>query len=163
MGRPLTSPLHVARHVLMSDKAWLLFVEVPRVGGGFWRLVRNNRNLVANGAKWHAADMAIELPAEDAEGTLGRASVTISNVSRLPMAAVEGSDLLGQTATFWLQHEASLATFDPSLGWKQLILAADATEQLMRLECGHPAQLARVPSRVYTRTDFPGLLPVGVR
>lgn len=163
MGRPLSSPLHVARHLLMSDKAWLLFVEAPRVAGGFWRLVRNNRNLSANGAKWHAAEMSIELPAEDAEGSLGRASVTISNVSRLPMAAIEGSELLGQMVTFYLQHEANLATFDPSLGWSQLILSADVTERAARLECGHPAQVARVPSRVFTRKDFPGLLPVGVR
>lgn len=162
MGRTLTSPLQVARHVLASSTAWLLFVEIPRTsgaGGGTFRLVRASKHVTANGHIWQACPMEIVLPEEDAEGTLGAATIRLPNVSRLPMAYLESGELLGQIATVWLQHESSLTTFVPALSWKNLVVRGKARERGASLECGHPAQTQRLPSRIFDRDRFPQLLP----
>lgn len=162
--RELTTPLHVARHILMTDKAFLLFVEIPRVAGGFYRLVRNTVHVAANGVNWQACAMDIVLPEEDAEGTLGSSRLVLPNVSRIPMAAVErDGELIGQIASVWLQHTDTLPAFVPSLRWTSKVLAAVATEKVMQLECGHPAGIYDVPSRRFNRRDFPQMLPLGVR
>jgi hypothetical protein len=168
MPRQITSPLHIARHLLMSDSAWLLFVEIPTSGEGFFRLVRNGRHLAANGVTWQACSLEIELPAEDAEGSLGQLVVSLPNVSRIPMAYVELDDpatgrgeILGYPITCWLQHQSALAVFDPALSWRHTAVAAEASETVMKLECHHPAGAQRAPGRVFTRAEFPQLLAVG--
>jgi hypothetical protein len=166
MGRELSTPLHVARHVLESDKAWLLFVEIPAPGlgdsGGFFRLVKNTRHIVANGATWQATSMEIRIPEENADGDLGSLTIAIPNVSRLPLAYVEsqsGQQLLGQIVTVYLQHESQLETFAPGLSWRQRGIRFRANERTAELECGHPAQSQRIPFPVFDRRGFPQLLP----
>lgn len=161
--RTLTSPLQVARHVLMHDKAWLLFVEVPsKTGGNFYRLVRNTRHVAADGKTWQAAAMSIELPEENAEGDLGEVAFTLPNVSRIPMALVEvDGEFLGQTLTCWLQHEANLATFVAGLSWTALVLSCEASEKVIRFRCGHPSAGLRMPTQRFDRARFPQLLPTG--
>jgi hypothetical protein len=130
--RTLATPLHVARHLLETDRAWLMFVEIPAraVEGGFYRLVNNTQNIVApieGGVDgdgdpirgFVATSMQIVLPEEDGQGTLGRLEITIPNVSRIPMAVVETDleggpvdegDILGQVATVWLANERDVTT-----------------------------------------------------
>lgn len=164
MPRNLTNPLHVARLVLSTDRAWLLFVEIARKAqaGTFYRLVNSARHLNADGKFWQAASLAIELPSEEADGSLSPVSLTLQDVSRLAAGLVEvDGELIGASLTVYVQHESSLASFDPALKWTQTITAVEADERSVRATCQHPAQIARVPARVYTRKDFPQLLPVG--
>lgn len=164
MARTLTSPLHVARHILASDRAWLLFVEIPRradAGGGVFRLVRNSQHVYGNGYTWQAAAFEIDLPGEDGDGSLGQATLRIPNTSGLPLSYVESGAINGQAMTVHLQHQDHLATFAAALSWKQLILKATATAKVLALQCGHPAGSYRVPSRTFDRRLFPGLLPSG--
>lgn len=160
--RAMSSPLQIARRVLFQDKAWLFFVEIPAPGGAFFRLVRSSRHTEADGKVWQAASIEIGLPAEDAEGSLGELSLAVPNVSRLPITYVEVDGYpLGRTLTVWLQHESSLSAFEPSLSWSHVVLRARADERALVLDCGHPAEVQRVPSRRFDRVRFPQLLPVG--
>lgn len=167
MARPLTSPLHVARHMLASDKSLLFFVEVS-LAIGTMRLVKNSQHLFANGHYWQAGSIGINLPVEDGSGSMGQITFTVPNASQLPMSWVELDDpstgkpfLLGRPITCWLQHEGNLTTFAPGLSWKHRILNAEITEKFAVFECGHPADLIRVPSQVYDRVRFPQLRSTG--
>lgn len=164
MPRPLTSPLHIARHWLMRDRAWLLFVEIPASNGGFFRLVRNGVTVNGDEKVWQPASIEIELPGEEAEGALGQLKLSIPNVSRLPVAYLElgEGELIGFTATCWLQHEENLDVFDPALSWEQLILAAEGDEGRLTVECGHPASVEQGPGHVFTRREFPQLQAQGL-
>lgn len=162
MARTLPSALHVARSALAQSQGWLLFVEIPRKAGGDYRLVQDNRHRSGDGKVWQAASIEVELPEETSEGTLGELVLTIPNISRLPMAAVELDDeLLGQTVTAWLQHESSLDEFTDGLSWVHTVLRCRADESVVRLECGHPAAVLRIPGVRFTRENFPQLLPQG--
>jgi hypothetical protein len=168
MARALSTPLQQARLLLASSAAWLLFAEIPTYTGGYFRVVRNTRNLFAGGVLWQAAELEIELPDEDAEGTLGSMRVSVPNVSRIPMAYLElgsvggpGYEFLGQTVDVWLTTEDNLATLPEALRWSHLIVAGEATEETFTLECGHAAAGLVVPGRRMTRRQFPQLLPSG--
>ncbi len=162
MGRPLSNPLQVARHQLMTSNAWLFFVEIPRAAGGNYRLVANSAHVNADGKFWQAASMSIEPPAEDADGSLGEGTIAIRDVSRLAMQIVEvEGEIKGQTLSWWLQPSSSLVTFDAALKFRQLVTAIDADERGIVLWCGHPANFVLVPSRVYDRRTFPQLQPTG--
>ncbi len=159
--RTLSSILQIARRVLHQDKAWLFFVECP-APIGFFRLVKASRHVVADGKTWQAASIEIGLPAEDAEGSLGTLTIGVPNVSRLPITYLEVDGFpLGETVTVYLQHESNLEIFEPALSWSHTVLRAKANETLLELDCGHPAEIQRVPSRRFDRQRFPQLLPVG--
>lgn len=161
--RSFTNPIQLARHALMNDKAWLFFVEIARKAGGYYRLVKSARHVTADGKFWQACGLEPELPGEDSEGRMGEVSLVIGDVSRLAIAAVEvDNELVGSTLTVSVQHESNLASFDPSLRWKFVVTAAEANELGVKLTCGHPAQIGRVPKRVFSRALFPQLLPTGV-
>jgi hypothetical protein len=158
----MSSELHVARALLAQSDAWLMFCEVPLTTGAFFRLVRARRHVQADAKVWQAAAMKIELPSEDAEGSLGEVAIAIPNVSRLPMAYVEVSgELLGQTVTLQLAHESNGFAFEPGLRWTHVITRARANEKVIHFTAGHEASTMRVPSRVFDRTNFPQLLPAG--
>lgn len=160
--RTMSSALQIARRVLQQDKAWLFFVELEAAPGSFFRLVKSRRATEADGKVWQPASIEIELPGEDADGSLGELAITLPNVSRVPMAYVEVDHLiLGADVTVYLQHEQSLAAFEPSLSWEHVVLSARATERSMRLQCGHPAEIHRVPRVRFERGTFPQLLPAG--
>lgn len=160
--RTLTTPLHVARQVLASDKAWLLFVQVDLKDGRKLRIVRNSVHIAANSLKWQAMQMQISLPAEEADGSLGQATLGISNVSRIPMLYLETDNLiLGQRLTFWLQHQTSLTTFNAALSWQAVALKATMNAMTAEIVCGHPASAMKMPQGVYDRSTFPQLLPGG--
>jgi hypothetical protein len=162
MARTVTSPLQIARNILAQGKGFFLFVEVPSVSGGFFRLVRNNRPLSADGKVWQAAEMGITIPEETADGSLGQLAITIPNVSRVPLALIESGDILGQDLTLWLQHENTFSAFVPGLSWQHRAVKASGNERIA-ITCGHPAGLLRVPFPVYDRTEFPQLLPGGAK
>lgn len=162
MGRALTTPLHMARHLLASSAAWFLFVEIPRKAGGHYRLVNDNRHVEANGCSWQAVAMEITLPEESAEGELAQARVRVPNISRVPMRAIELEDeILGAEVTFYLQHQTTLSAFVPALSWKHLVLSTEVNERYATFVCGHPAQTLRAPWRVYDRRVFLQLLRSG--
>lgn len=161
MPRPISSPLQIARMMLASGQAWLLFVEIPASGGGYFRLVKNSRHVQADGKIWQAAAIAIELPEEQADGALGEMSLTIPNVSRLPGLLIEQGEILGRDIQVWLQHESALTSFDGNLTWKHRVLKADVDEGAVRVTAGHPAGFLRIPKGVYTRVEFPQLLATG--
>jgi hypothetical protein len=162
MARPLTNPLHIARLALRDESAWLFFVEIPTLGGGFYRLVRNSEHVDGNGVRWQAASIDVQLPGEDDSGTLGEMILSIPNVSQVPTALVEvDGELLGQTVTCWVQTTSSLDTFDDAASWQHVIRSIDADEQTLQCRGGHPAVDQPVPSQLITRQRFPGLRSVG--
>lgn len=162
--RNISSALQVARNVLHSSDAFLFCVEVPCVAGGFYRLVKNSRHLTVGSKTFSAASIEINIPDEVSDGSLSEGSITIPNVSRLPMAAVEiDGELRGQTITWWLVSTADVSALPAGLSWRQTILTAIATERTMTLECGHAANIRKVPGRIFDRTKFRQLLPVGGR
>jgi hypothetical protein len=159
--RTFTSPIQVARLALMQDRAWLLFVEVPTKSGGFFRIVRSKRHQVQDGKLWQACELGVELPEEDAQGTLGEMELTIPNVSRLPMSYLEiDGELLGQRVSVWLALEGQ--PFSPAGKWEHVALSGSARERTVRIRCGHPAESSQVPTRRFDRQNFPSLLPAGL-
>ncbi|MEO1277594.1 MAG: hypothetical protein AAFV77_01375 [Planctomycetota bacterium] len=162
MARPLTNHLHLARLALRDEHAWLMFVEIPTSSGGFFRLVRDSQHRDANGVRWQAASIDVELPEEDDSGTLGELMLSIPNVSQIPLALVQNQgELLGKTVTCWVQTTSALDTFDDAASWQHVVRSVEADERTLRCTCGHPAQDLRVPSRLITRSQFPGLRSVG--
>lgn len=162
--RAFTSPIQVARHLLATDQGWVLLVEVPLRTLGTFRLVKGSHHLEVGGYAWQAAGITLELPPEDAEGSLGEVVVTLPNASRVPMAYIEAVDeVLGQVLTCHLWNTALDPADAPqsALSWKAKILKSVATVKAVRLECGHPAQAQRAPGPVFGRDRFPGLLPSG--
>lgn len=162
MGRALTTPLHYARHMLASSKGFVLFVEIPRRQGGYYRLVNDNRHVEANGCSWQACSMRIELPDESIDGDLSQGRVRVPNISRVPIRAVELEDeLIEQEAVFYLQHRDSLPSFVLDCSWRHKILNVEIDELTATFTCGHPAQTRRAPWKVYDRRTFPQLLRSG--
>lgn len=161
--RAISNPLLMARMLLAQNAGWMMFMEIPKKSGTAWyRLVQSSRHVNANAKVWQAASMKIEIPEESTDGDLGQLVVTIGDVSRLALAAVEvENEILGQEVTVWLQHTSNLATFDPALTWTHKALSVDGTPMGIVVTCGHPARIVRVPSRRYTRKSFPQLLPQG--
>ncbi|MGH7132696.1 MAG: hypothetical protein ACREJO_12190 [Phycisphaerales bacterium] len=142
----------------------MFLVEIPALTVGIFRLVRSSHHLEVGGHWWQAASINIELPAEDAEGSLGELAVSIPNTSRVPMAYCESPDISEihgrvMTCSLWntgLDPDAGVLDV---LSWPARILKTVATAKAVRLECGHPAQTARAPGPVFGRDRFPGLLP----
>jgi len=167
MARTLTSALQVARHLIESKDPWLLFVEVESKSrpGSFFRLVNNTRNIEADGKRWMATTMKIELPEESGEGTLGQLRIAIPNISRIPMAFVEGGegedDLIDQPVTVTLAYAANLdsVNFAGSPSWRHVITEAVCDEQTAVFVCGHPAGIRMAPGPTYDRVSYPQLLP----
>lgn len=160
MPRAVTSPLQIARHVLAQANGWFLFVEVPSVlsPGAFYRLVRNTHPIAANGVTWQAANVEITLPEENASGDLGDLKISLPNESRLPIALIEAGDILGQQIRVFLQPTEAFAAFVPDLSWVHTAVRANATDAAVTVECGHPAELLRVPFPVFDRRRFKQLL-----
>ena len=159
MARSLLSSIKAARMMLSDPGAWLYFFEVPkRDGGSYYRLVDNPRHITADGKVWQAARVIFGPPDESGDGEASDGTITISNVSRIPMRAVEVEDeVLGQIVRVWLAHESTfLATFPPVM-WELKAVKATANERTLTLTCGDPAGM-RIPSRRYTRAVFPQLL-----
>jgi hypothetical protein len=148
---------------MAQNLGFTMFVEIPSTGGGYFRLVRGNRHVSADGKVWQAAGMEISIPEESAEGSLGELSLGVSNVSRVPLAMVETGDILGQTFTLWLQHQSNFAAFVPGLSWTHVAVRAVASDKALVVTCGHPAGLLKVPFPVFDRTRFRQLLPQGGR
>ena len=165
MARAFSNPLQAARHLVMSSDAWMFFVEVPNAAGtGYFRVVRASKHVSADGKTWQAASLGIEVPPEGVDGSLPTVSITIPNVSRIPLALVETADeLIGKVATVWLQHASALTTFDAAAKWNLYILSATATSKSLTLTLGHPPHGVQAPGPVYTRENTPDLLPTGVR
>ncbi len=158
--RTLSSTLHTARNALANAKAWLLFVEIPRKAGGYFRMVANPRHTTGDGKVWQAASFTVELPSESLEGSRGSMTVTLPNVSRLAMAEVEvNNEILGQDVTCWLQHESALTTFSPALSWKQVATKVVATERELAITCEAPSGLLKVPTRRFEKKRWPLLVP----
>lgn len=165
MARTLANPLHIARQVLRQEHGWLLFLELELGSGKYIRLVRNEQHLQADGRTWQACQLTLELPGEDAEGSMGELIFTVPNVAREALRLVEVECvLLGRTATAWLQHAGHLEAFEPALSWQHIVLDAELTEPAARFRCGHASELHKVPGPIIDRVRFPGVLPgAGVR
>lgn len=165
MSLVLPTVLHIARHVLENDKAWLLFLEIPsrsQPGKGF-RLVAAKKVVTANGQRWQPATMKITLPAASMDGDVGTLSAEIPNVLRVAASWVEAQDdVVGQTATVWLQHESVFTTgFIRQLSWAQRIISCDITETSAKLIAGKRPGARRIPMGVYDRRSFPQLTGAG--
>ncbi len=162
MARTLTNAMHVLRHLLHSGQAWLQFVEIiSPLPGPTYRLVRDRVHRQANGVWWQAAAFEVELPPEDAEGTLASGRLRLPNTSGLPLAIAEAGGLDGAEVVWWVQHETALTTFTPELSIRMVALTATADSQTLEVELGQPAGLLGVPGATFDRTRFPQLLPSG--
>lgn len=158
MALALTTPLHVARHLVATDQAWLLLVEVD-TGSGFFRLVHGRAHATVAGLSYQAAAIGVETPEQDGEGTLGEAVLTVPNVARIAGAFVESDaathPLLGRTLVVRLAHESDLSTAVEVC--RHTIVKCEVTAMEVRITAGHPAALLRVPQGVVDRRTFPGL------
>lgn len=143
-----------------------MFVEIPTRAGGFYRLVKNNTHVPFNGLVWTATSMSIELPEENQDGRVAGVQIAIPNVSRIPLALVDQpagdsqfGELLGQLMTCYLANESHLASATNAVTWRSRITDITATAEVLSVSAGAPDGVARVPSRVYDREQFPQLLP----
>jgi len=155
MSRPIPSPLHVARHILETDKAWLFFVKIELAGSTI-RLVKSRRHIQADGVVWQASSVLIDLPSEDGSGALGEMVISVPNVSRLPISYVEAQgELLGRDVTAYLQHESSLDVFVDALSWRNRILSCEITAAQANFRCEPASGLHKIPSVVFNRNVSP--------
>lgn len=161
MPRTLTTSLHAARHAIAQASGWLWFAEIQRFAGGYYRLVSASRHVQADGKVWQAAGFTVQVAEERSDSSAAEMTLTLPNVSRLPLAVVEVEDeIVGANLTLWLQHESALATFAPGASWRHRVLSVTADEEVMTLACGRPGP-KRVPGVRFTRAKFPQLRPEG--
>lgn len=163
MPRTLPSALEAARHLLASDQAWLLFVEVE-IGadgaGGYHRLVKASRHVTADGVAWQAAGIGVEMGEEAASGDLSRFTVTVPNASRIAMRALElDGELLGRQVRVLMGNTANLSTLVELT--RGTGVQATANEKAVSLSCGEGQASGvgqRVPGRSYDRRTFPQIV-----
>lgn len=160
--RTLSTFLEIARHLVSQDKAFLWFCEIPRKaenGGGYFRLVRASKHVEANEVTWQACGFQVQTSEENADGDLGSMSITVPNVSLLPMRYLEvDGEFLGQMVTVWIAHESQLSEFNDDLSWRGRCLSATANEEGLQLQCGHPLTGQMVPGVVFDRRTFPQMV-----
>lgn len=171
MGRSLSSLFRSASLLLERNTALVLLVELPLAdaagfpSGQVVRLARADRHIVADGLVYQAAPVKIVLPPEEGQGRLGSASLAIGNASRIPGSFVENGRVLGQTVTIRIgildAPGSQAATTDPAASVVCSIVRATVSAGLCTLEMGHPSAGKRTPGPLFTRSAFPGLLPVG--
>lgn len=159
MARTLSSTFESARRLLQSNKGWLLLLRLPLLSGGEVRLTSNPRHVTAGGLGYQACALSIDAPAEELQTSLGRLSITLPNVSRVPISLVESGEVLGQVLSWGICHEDAIAAgLLPGLTWRNTVLAATCDEGVARFECGHPSTLIGVPGRIYDAATFPSLV-----
>lgn len=162
--RPLSAQIEAARRLMHTDQAWIWLVEIESVESGkHFRLAGVGTHVTAASKVWQACSLRIEPPSESDDGAIGEASVTVPNVSRLPLAFVEEGDLLGQPIRIYLAHESHLSTLTGVVSWETRILRARIDAKAAIFECGSPAEVEQIPSRVMDRRAFPQLLSTGAR
>lgn len=156
MPRTLTPTFETIVNTLLSAQGWLFYVEIPRRAGGYYRLVRNNRHVTADGKVWQASEMKLDLGSLRADGGQSDLVVSIPNISRLPMAALEvENELYGQPITVWFQP-AEATSFVGAVSWASRISLVEFDERWMDLVCGSRSPV-QVPGPVYDRNRFPQL------
>lgn len=162
--RTLSAQIEAARRLIHGDGAWLWLVEVESVESGKrFRLAGAGQHVTANSKLWQACSLKVDPPTESGDGAIGDASITIPNVSRIPLAFVEDGDLLGQPITLMLAHESAFTDLVGCPSWRLLILRCRIDASAAVFGCGSAAEVERVPSRVMDRRAFPQLLPTGRR
>jgi hypothetical protein len=164
MPRTLPTALHLARHLLASERGWLLLVELPLKGsqaGKVVRLVRSRANVTAgDGHVFQAADIELAEPAQSIEGGLAPVRLAMVDLARRALPLIESEDcVLGQTLSAWIVHESVLPTLPEAVRTRAKVLRATLTESGPVLECGHPAQIGRAPGPRFAREQFPVLAP----
>lgn len=164
--RRISSTLAMLRQVLSDRAGYLLFVEIEsqRSPGKFYRLVASDRNWHADGKTWRACEMKVEAGEENADAARSDAAVTISNVSRLLVAAVElDDDINGSTLTATIAHSSNLAAFSGgnSRSITHRVVRVKAKEVAARLECAAVYGGRQVPGVPITRENTPGVVGAG--
>lgn len=162
---PRVIPAIAKARALWNDGAFMVFVDIPRKRDiNYFRLVRGTRHVEAGGKKWQGMAIAIEWPEDDSNSILNDMTVTIPNISRVPMGECEAyNELLGQPITVAIQHESQLTDFADALIIRHTIARVRCNEESFTMECAHPAKGRRMPWRRFTRREFPNLLPYGGR
>lgn len=169
MGRDLPTSLMQIRALLADEGCWFFFVEIARKAGGSFRLVDHAQHVRANGVWWQACKIEITGPSEKADGTMPQFTLTIPNVSRLPLAELELNDeLLGQRVTLAYHHQNSTGEgaageepFVPGLTWSFDVLKATANMRSLTLNAGQPGNLRKVPGLRINANNFPQVLKRG--
>lgn len=160
MPRVLPSSLAVAVRRLFSTGAWVWLLEIDPGDGLFYRLCSGRRHQVYGGLKWQAAIAEVRLPREDSDGSGGDAEVIVPNASRVPGSAVLRGFVVGKAATLRLAAEG-IDELPASLLWSYRVMSAQVTPAAVALRLGQPADIEPVPSRTYTKLDFPQLVAGG--
>ena len=165
MGRSFTPALHALRKILHSGQGWLLFVRIELDDGNQIRLVRDVKHRQLGGANiwWQACEIGLDALEEDVGGGAPRMSVTIPNVSRVPLTALElTGEPLGRKLSLILAHETETAdpwpAINPQLTWTMRIATAGVDALACTLESGNNAGLRDVPGPVFSRQRFASLI-----
>lgn len=162
--RTLSAQIEQARRLIHSDQAWIWLVEIESVDSGkYFRLAGAGTHITADGKLWQACSLDVQPPSESGDGSSGEGSITIPNVSRLPIAFVEDGDLLGQPLTLTLAHESVFGDLVGCPSWRLKVLRSRIDAAAAIFEVGSPGEVERIPSRVMDRRAFPQLLPTGRR
>lgn len=162
--RTLSAQIEQARRLIHGDQAWVWLVEIESVEPGkHFRLAGAGAHITAAEKLWQACSLDVSPPAESGDGSIGEATITLPNVSRLPIAFVEDGDLLGRPITLTLAHESAFEDLVGCPSWRLLVLRCRIDAMAAVFECGAPAEVERIPSRVMDRRAFPQLLPTGRR
>ena len=157
--RTFPTAIAVARHTLWNSDAFYWLAEIGSAAGGFYRLCKGERAVVAGGETWRPGLEDVSVPAENADGALGEARIVVPNPSRLPLAIADSGDLDAQPVRILVAHESALVKLQAACEWSMVILSLAADAARLTITGGHPAEISRVPSGVFTRSEFPGMVP----
>lgn len=162
MPRPFTTAMLELRARLTSTDGWVWLLECPVAGGGgVYRLCDGARPLLGDdgsgaGPRWYVpTTLAIDVPREGSDGAIGELTVTLPSVARVAVAELEARRIQGQVLTVRAERLRALPTFEGVLAWRHRVLRATAGETGVQLTCGHPAQLQRLPRRVFDGSVAP--------
>ncbi len=165
MGRSFTPALQVLRKVLHSDQGWLLFVRIELADGKQVRLVRDtvHRQLGGENQWWQACSLSLDSLDEEVGGAAPRMSVTVPNVSRLPLTMLElTGEPLGRKMSVILAHETETQDPWPAISsqrtWTMRIATAGVDALACTLESASNAGLRDVPGPVFSRERFGALI-----
>lgn len=155
MPRDLPPAILIARNLLENLDGWVWFIEIDRKSGGVYRLCDHPKWLLANGKKWLACQLSIELAEEAADGGAADISVTIPNIARIATGELEAGEIQGQEIRIWAELLSDKTTFRNRLTYTLSIKQAVANEASVTLTCGHALQLDRIPHRTFDATVAP--------
>ena len=151
----LPAAIEFARREIAAGQPWVWAVTIESsTQGESYRVCTGARHVSLGGVKFQAAVARVDVPEQGSDPAEGALVVPWHPTV---MQALDAEDeRVGHAVTIELWHLGETPT--RAHGWSQTLLRAPVEADAVTLATGNPAEIELVPSRVFTRDAFPGML-----